>query len=266
VRITVIGARGFIGSAIAAHAERAGHDVVACSHDAVPETELGTIVYCSGVAWGADAAPLEAYELHAAVPLRLLQTRDYDRAVYVSSTRVYDRSPATTEDTPAAILTAVAGDVYAASKLAGEGIVLAAKPQNRVVRASNVYGASLRSQLFLSDIVRQAVRTGCIDLRSSLDSSKDYISVDDLAALVLRIAAGSRERVYNIAAGCNTTHAALIEAIVGSSRVQVRVPDDAPTVNVPEIDVSRVMEEFSFVPRDVVDDIPDLIRAFRADG
>jgi nucleoside-diphosphate-sugar epimerase len=249
-----------------AHAERAGHDVIACSHDAVPETYLGTIVYCSGVAWGADAAPLEAYELHAATLLRLLRSHEYDRAIYLSSTRVYGRSPSTSEASPVAILTDSPADTYPATKLAGEGIALAASPENRVIRCSNVYGASLRSELFLSDIVRQAAQTGCIDLRSSLESSKDYISVEDVATLVLRIAAGSRRRIYNVAAGCNTTHAALVETIVGASRVQVRVPPDAPIVMVPEIDVARVMEEFSFVPRDVIDDIPDLLRAFRADG
>jgi nucleoside-diphosphate-sugar epimerase len=157
------------------------------------------------------------------------------------------------------------GDTYALSKVAGEGLVLAASTHNRVVRLSNVYGRSFRSNLFLSDILRQAVQTGSISLRSCLDSSKDYISVDDVSELILTIAGDSEERIYNIAAGYNTTHRQLIDEIVRLRGVRIEVPDDAPKNVVPLIDVRLIKDEFGFGPRDVVSDLADLVSAFASE-
>jgi nucleoside-diphosphate-sugar epimerase len=262
-KLTVVGARGFIGSAVTSRA--AEWEVRALRHDEIPEGEaLGHVVYCSGVAFGADRQPLQAYERHAWALARLLRTCTYERLVYVSSTRVYDGSSGTDETTAACLRSDAPGDVYALSKLAGEGIALAASLENRVVRLSNVYGPSVRSELFLSDILKQAVRTGRISLRSSLESSKDYVSVEDVADSILQIATASRERVYNIAAGTNVTHRSLIEAIRRSAPVDVEVAADAPATLVPAIDTRRLQAEFPFAPRSVVDDLPALVDAFRA--
>ena len=261
--LSVIGARGFVGSAILGRALKEGFDARGYRHDAVPfELELGTIVYCSGLASGADRAPADAYEQHVASVIDLLKNASYERFVYVSSTRVYDRSRGTRETDDVAFLPFRAGDTYALSKAAGEGLVLNAKPENRVVRLSNVYGPSLRSELFLSDILRQAATSGKIALRSSLESSKDYVSVLDVADLILQIAASSKEQIYNIAAGQNTTHRELVEEIQRWSGAALEIQEDAPAVIVPPIDVSRLQTEFPFEPRRVVDDIKALVHAF----
>ncbi len=262
-RVTVVGARGFIGGRVAARARRLGYEVLECSHDAVPlGRDLGSIVYASGIAWDAQLRPLESYELHASAVVRLLARARYERLVYLSSTRVYDRAGATVEETAPALRPDVADDTYALSKLAGEGAVLAAKAENRVIRCSNVYGESFRSGLFLSDVLRQAATTGRIAIRTSLDSSKDYVSVDDVADLALRVASESRERVYNVAAGKNTTHRALLEVILQAVPARVVVAPGAPTVTVPEIDAGRVRSEFGFLARDVLADLPGVARAF----
>ncbi len=263
-RVTVVGARGFVGSAVAARARAQGADVVECRHDDLPPSgSLGTAIYCSGIAWGAERRPLEAYDLHVAAVSNLVRTGRCDRVVYLSSTRVYDGAAGTSEETAIALRSDRPGDVYPLSKAAGESAVLSASPENRVVRASNIFGPSVRSELFLSDILRQAARTGRIALRSSLDSSKDYVGVDDVAELLLQIGRRSRHRIYNVAAGSNTTHRSLLDAIAAALPVTVDVPEGAPTVVVPEIDVARVSAEFAFAPRAVVEDVPRLVAAFR---
>lgn len=264
-RVTVVGARGFVGSAVVAHARALGAETIECRHDDVPrDVDLGLVAYCSGVAYGADKHPLDAYRLHVAAVAELAATRRYERIVYLSSTRVYDRSDGTNETGVSSVRSDAAGDTYALSKLAGEGVVLQAGERNRVVRASNIYGASLRSRLFLSDILRQAAATGRIELRSSLESSKDYVSVDDVAAMLLAVGAGSRERIYNVAAGENVAHGALLEAILPVLPAQVRVAPGSPTVTVPRIDIARVSQEFAFEPRRVLDDLPRVAREFEA--
>jgi nucleoside-diphosphate-sugar epimerase len=261
-RMTVVGARGFIGAAVAARARAGGWDVVECRHDDVPGGNLGTIVYCSGVAWDAGNDPLRAYAVHVTAIAGILARSPHERAIYLSSTRVYDRAASTSEAAVTGVRSDAGGDVYALSKLAGEGAVLGAGASNRVVRLSNVYGASFRSGLFLSDILRQLAETGRIALRTSRESSKDYVSVDDVAECILRIAAGSEHAVYNVAAGRNTSHGALLDAILRAVPAEIAIASDAPTVTVPAIDVERVRRVFAFEPRNVLDDVPALVAAF----
>ncbi len=264
MRLTVIGAKGFIGSAITALARARSFDVVAASHDNIPNGSLGTVVYCSGLAWGSEEQPLQAYRLHVCAPLELLMSSKYDRFVYVSSTRVYAGAASTKEDEKLAAFPAEREATYPASKVAGEAVVLAASERNIVVRLSNVYGLNFRARIFLSDILRQAIETGRIELRTDLASSKDYVSVEDVADVLLRIARGGLERIYNLAAGRNTTNAELTRAIAATLPVEVLVTPNAPTSIIPEVNVQRIRAEFAFSPHDVVDAIPALVCAFRA--
>ena len=264
-RVTVVGARGFVGSAVVARARESGFDVLECRHDDVPgNADLGTVVYCAGVAWDADRRPVDAYRTHVAAVAAILENGRYDRLVYISSTRVYDRSDGTAEETPLRVRSDLPGDTYALSKLAGEGAVLSARSENRVLRCSNIYGPSLRSGLFLSDVLRQAATTGRIALRSSLDSSKDYVSVDDVARLSLQVAHGSDHAIYNVAAGTNTTHRSLLEVILQLAPVDVDIAAGSPTVVVPPIDIRRIQREFGFEARPVIDDLPSVVKAFLA--
>ena len=264
MKLTIVGARGFIGSAIAALARARGLDVVAASHDKIPTGSLGTVVYCSGLAWGSDERPLEAYRLHVCAALELLMSANFERLLYVSSTRVYDGLSSTNEDAQLAAFPSDRNATYATSKIAGEAAVLAASERNIVVRLSNVYGPNFRARVFLSDILRQAIETGRIELRTALASSKDYISVDEVADLVLRIMGEGKHQIYNVAAGRNTTNAELTRAIAATLPVEVRVASNAPTSIVPKINIQRIRDEFGFSPRDVLDEVPVLVRAFSA--
>jgi len=263
VRLTVIGARGFIGSALEQHARLAGLDVVGTSHDRIPKDSLGTVIYCSGLACGASEQPLEAYRLHVSVPARVLSEATYERFIYVSSTRVYDGAASTNEDAGLVVRPLDMNSTYAISKLAGEAAALAASTNNVVVRLSNVFGPKMRSRVFLNDIMRQAVSSGRIEIRTALDSSKDYVALDDVSDLVLRIARAGTQRVYNIAAGYNTTHAQLTHKIAAAVPVRVVVEPDAPLAVAPTIDIGRIKREFPFTPRNVVEAIPEMIRALQ---
>jgi nucleoside-diphosphate-sugar epimerase len=263
VRLTVIGARGFVGSALEQHARLGGLDVVGASHDRIPKDSLGTVIYCSGLACGASERPLEAFRLHVCVPIQVLSEARYDRFIYVSSTRVYDTAIATNEDVSLPVQPLDVRSTYATSKSAGEAAVLSASANNVVVRLSNVFGPQMRSNVFLNDILHQAVSTGRIELRTALDSSKDYIAVDDVADLLLRIASAGTQRVYNLAAGYNTTHAQLTRAIAATLPVEVVVVPGAPLAVAPTIDIGRVRREFKFTPRNVVEAMPAMLRALQ---
>ena len=159
---TVVGARGFIGAMLADALRCGGHTVLTRRSDEDPARDSGHVIYVSGVAWGAEERPNDAYDVHVnAFVGRWRFLAGTESFTFVSSTRVYDGAAATTEDTPLVARPAEPREVYALSKIAGENLVLAQGDRNtKVVRLSNVFGPSLRSELFLSQLLRAAVRTG----------------------------------------------------------------------------------------------------------
>ena len=243
MRLTVVGSRGFIGSAIVAAARARGVVPLERSADDEPEGDPETtIVFASGVASGASADPAFAFRRHVVDAARWLAA-PHRTFVYLSSTRVYDGAPSTHEATRL-VLDPASTDPYVSSKIAGESLVLASAPDAVVLRLSNVAGPSTRSALFLSDVLRQAARNGVVELRSSLDSAKDYIDVRDVAAWTLDAAASRGPRVLNLATGRNTTHRELLDALAKVTPVRTIVAPGSPTVVVPPIDATRVQGAF----------------------
>jgi nucleoside-diphosphate-sugar epimerase len=258
---TVVGARGFIGSAFVRRLRERGENVREMTHGEalVAVDDLGHVIYVSGVAWDAEARQDDAVRMHVDVPLALLAKR-LESMVYVSSTRVYGDSRNTDERAARQIPQT---DLYAATKAAGETIVLCdPRSTMRVARLSNVYGPSFRSGLMLSDFLRQAATSGRIIVRSSPDSEKDHVSVADVVDVTLRIARAGAHRVYNVAAGRNTRQGDLLAAIALASGCVVETPEGAPRIAFAPIDVDRIRGEFGVVPRDVLADMPALWRDF----
>ena len=199
------------------------------------------MIYASGIAWGADERPAEAYDLHVERVRRTLSESRPDSFTFVSSTRVYDGAPATTEETPLPVHSWSGADVYTISKLAGENLVLAhADPRLRVVRLSNVFGENFRSELFVSQLLRAAVREGVVAVRSDRASSKDYVAASEVAALVPEIARRGGERLYNVARGRNTAHGPILDAIAAATGARIEIDPGAPAIVVPEISIARL--------------------------
>jgi hypothetical protein len=67
-----------------------------------------------------------------------------------------------------------------------------------------------------------------------------------------------------VAAGRNTTHGALLDRLRGVEPFELEIAPQSPDVVVREIDVRRLADEFAFEARDVLDDLPRLVEAFRA--
>ena len=146
----------------------------------------------------------------SAVTARCLAGLHFASFLFLSSTRVYARATATSEDTSLPCAPADPSDLYNLTKLAGEAVCLADPRQTvRVVRLSNVYGGAMPDDTFLGQLLREGRGTGAVRFRQSAKSSKDYVSLAEVTRLLPAIAAGGRHRLYNLAAGVNTSHAAI---------------------------------------------------------
>jgi nucleoside-diphosphate-sugar epimerase len=185
----------------------------------------------------------------------------FESLLYLSSTRVYDRHPGplAREDDELRLRPQDAGDLYALSKAAGEAVALVAG--GRVARLSNVYGPRAAPHDFLASVLREPLERGSVTLESSLDSSRDFVSLADVVGLLERIALEGRERVYNVAGGIAITNRELTDTLAGLTGCAVHVRPGAPRVGRVAIDITRVRDEFGFTPARLLDDLPDLLGA-----
>jgi nucleoside-diphosphate-sugar epimerase len=200
--------------------------------------------------------PTETVEAHVCEALRVLRAARFDSFLYLSSTRVYNRSAEGRDDASLVVEPADPEDVYNLSKLAGEALCLAhPNPAVRVARLSNVYGGRDSSPSFLDELLA-AARTGVIRLQTDPASEKDYVHLDDVCGVLPRIALEGRLRLYNVAGGRNVTHGRIVEILARETGCRVEVEPGAPVVKAPRISIDRVREEFGFAPRRLEDALP----------
>ena len=172
--------------------------------------------------------------------------------------------PTATDET-AKLLCAPAdpSDLYNLTKLAGEAVCLADPRQTvRVVRLSNVYGGAMPGDTFLGQLLREGRDTGAVRFHQSAKSTKDYVSLAEVTRLLPAIATGGRHRLYNLAAGTNTSHAAIGVVLHRRFGWHVDFAPGAPTVRFPPIDTVRLNVEFGAALSNLSADLATLV----ADG
>ncbi len=264
---TILGSRGFIGSQLVRHLHSAG---VACETpargDDLRGRSLGHLIYCAGLTADFRTRPLDAVEAHVTTLANLVRDAEFEALVYLSSTRVYKRhaqGPAR-EDGLLLVDPQVFDDLYGLSKLMGEAIAGTCGARAHIVRLSNVYGGAFDQPGFLNEVLKAALTCRHITLRTSPESSRDYVAVADVVAAIDRIARDGTEPLYNVASGENVSNGALVEAVRHLTGCRVTVAADAPTVRFPEIDIHRMRTEFGVSPRRLLDELPGLTAACTA--
>ncbi|WP_026618781.1 nucleoside-diphosphate-sugar epimerase [Ensifer sp. WSM1721] len=259
---TVLGESGFIGGNLVRRLRDLGHDVSAPSRTDMPLAgqDLGHVIYAIGLTADFRTRPFDTIEAHVSLAAKILRENAFSSFLYLSSTRVYANNRDTHEGALLSASPLNPSDLYNLSKLTGEAICLNSGRENvRVARLSNVVGPDeARSDTFLGALCREA-RGGHIQLQTALESSKDYIWIDDAVELLLRIAKEGRHSVYNVASGRQTSHADWCAAIQSRAKCSVGVNDGAPTASFPPIAVDRVTDEFAFAATPVLERIPEIL-------
>jgi nucleoside-diphosphate-sugar epimerase len=266
VIFTVFGASGFIGKRIVAELRSSGIDCVtpARSDDSVFSRELGHVIYSVGYTADFREQLTETVEAHVCRLNELLARGHFHSLLYLSSTRIYARAQSTAEELPIAVAPSDPGDLYNISKMMGESSCLARPNRTvRVVRLSNVFGPGSSASDFLPSIVRDAVKDHHVVLRTSLASSKDYVSVDAVANVLPKIAMHGRHRIYNVAAGFNVTHAEILHRLQELTGCGVESDEAAERAAFPIIDVTRLRSEFAFNSQSVLEALGELVTAAR---
>jgi nucleoside-diphosphate-sugar epimerase len=267
MRLTILGAGGYIGSHLATALDGRGLEVRTVRRgDDLGDDDLGHVIYCVAVTNDAAGHPFETVRANVGLVAELLRRRRFSSFLYLSSAQLYVGAARSTEDAEVHVDPTSPSELYRASKLMGELLCLGAGDETvRVARLSAVYGERLSPRSFLSGVVRQAVGHGRVVLETTLDSERDFVHVDDVTRVLPEIALRGRHRVYNVASGRNTTNAELVDALARETGCAVEVAADATRSFYPAVDVGRIADEFGFEPGPpVTTRLGALVRAARA--
>ena len=266
---TILGAGGFIGAALTVWLERQGRVVHPVTRGSLPallasRRPVGHVIDCIGLTGDFRIRRLDTAEAHVGLVARCLAELQYASFLLLSSTRVYARAGFTHEDATLPMRPGDASDLYNLTKLAGEALCLAdPRHEIRVARLSNVYGAGLSAGTFLGQVLNEGQRTGCVVFQQAAASAKDYVDVATVIRLLPAIAARGNQRLYNLAAGSNTTHGAIADTLRDIAGWNTSFATDAPTVEYPRIETARLEAEFGSVTSDLLHDLPALLSLSR---
>ena len=257
---TVIGANGFVGSALVARLKVDGRSVLPVGRgDALP-AEPGDVFFCAGLTADFRSRRHATVEAHVTLISQVLETAAFRSLTYLSSTRVYQRAASGREDALIPTDPNDPSDLYNLSKLTGESLCLAdERPAVRVVRLSNLIGPGELSPSFIGSLVADARQGAPVVIRSSSESAKDYVALEDALEALVRIPDRARSRLLNVAGGRRTSNREIADLLKRHFQVDVRIEGVGDPQVFPEIAIDRMRDELGIVPVQ----LPDLfVRLF----
>lgn len=248
--ITVLGARGWIGSALVKDLQRHQRPVRAIDRSQLEDWlsadfPLGPVVFSIGLTADFREKPYSTVEAHVSLLSRVLQRPGLEQLLYLSSTRVYSRSTSTDEDDSVSCLSADPSDLYNISKLMGEALVLQDQRSGcRVVRLSNVIGPKQPTSTFVGSLLSDARSKGAVKIRQSPASVKDYVALSDVVRLLPLLAETAQQRLYNLGSGMQTTHSQIASWLQDQGVFVEFCTSDISPVVFPALKVQRLEREF----------------------
>lgn len=267
MKITVLGSTGFIGSNISEKLLETGIDVYKPQkNEDLQGKDLGSIVYCVGLTSDFRTKLRETVEAHVSYLLSIINSCKFDYIIYLSSTRIYGSSENTFEDSNLSVTPQSSNDLYNISKIMGESILFNTVEKSCILRLSNVYGNDFNSGVFLSSIIRDALDHKEIFLRTSLDSEKDYILVDDVVKVVLQFLEHKYCGIYNVASSINTSNQELVSRIQDLTGCSLKVAKNSPSIKFPVINIDKLKSVVNFQPQDIKCTLKNIVKSFAEFG
>jgi nucleoside-diphosphate-sugar epimerase len=263
IMITVLGARGFIGSGMVASIKKQGMGYFApLRGEDFGNQNLGHVVYCVGLTADFRKKPFETVDAHVCYLCSILEKGNFDSLTYLSSTRVYINSlRSVAEETDHISVDPLNPDeLYTLTKLTGERLCLSSGRNVKIARLSNIIGNDFNSNNFLTEITRKIYEQGSFTLYTTLQSAKDYLYIEDATDLLIKIATRGKEKIYNVASGKNTSNEEIITELEKHSNFTFRVSEDAKQIISPKISVNKIATEFNFTPTDIKTKIYRLLK------
>jgi nucleoside-diphosphate-sugar epimerase len=265
MKFTVLGANGFVGSNLMNYLNEQNIEAYAPPRDFIfnSNDNLGHVIYCIGLTSDFRTRPIETVQAHVCKLIEVIQNAKFDSLVYLSSTRVYMRNNAATEESFLKVNTSDFSDLYNLSKLMGESICLSLKDLNiKVARLSNVIGNDFQSDNLLFSLIKDAVDHKHLSIGIRGNSVKDYVSINDVVKLLTQIAISGKQKIYNVGSGINISVDDIVSRLKEKTGCSLSYTENALDASFPSISVDKIKKEFNFVPTNVLNEIGGLIETY----
>ena len=260
---TVLGGQGFIGSHLISTLSSKQVFVPKRTPrhtfmDQFKGKSLGKVFYCIGMTGDFRGQPFATVDANLILLREILEQCNFERLIYLSSTRLYSGAADTDEDVCISMKPENPDHMYNLSKAMGEALCLNSGRDVRIARISNVYGSRMRSHNFLASLIYDAKKFGKITIRTPAQSLKDYISVVDIARYLKELSIGGVHRIYNVASGRNVMHQELANIFLANG-IAVDFLGSEGTNTHPEIKNHRLVKEFGLPLNSVLNDLPGML-------
>ena len=100
-------------------------------------------------------------------------------------------------------------------------------------------------------------------VKTSLNSQKDYVYLNDVIDLLPKIAINGKHSIYNIASGQNLTNEELAKRIQQITKCKIQVATNAKKYEFPKISINLIKNEFNFKPTSILDKIDEIIKKYK---
>lgn len=257
-KISLVGGGGYIGKALQQSLTLVGHEVNQIQRNESINSFInyGHVIYCSGITRGDFKRSLhEIVNAHVSNLSKLLSVLHCESFVYLSSARIYENQISASESSKISSNPLNISDCYNLSKLLGESIVMnSAVNKPSVARISYVVDGV--NDHFFSPLL-QASRSGKVVLSGHHETKKDFIMLTDVVSCLENIALRGNSEIYNVATGVSISFMQLKILLEKSLKCIVAFANDVEKRITPTIDISKIVSEFGFNPRDVLGDIEE---------
>jgi nucleoside-diphosphate-sugar epimerase len=266
MKFTILGSMGFIGTYLKQYFEANDIEYFAPERGYLftKDEDLGHVIYAIGLTADFRTRSMDTVKAHVCKLVEILENSSFQSFLYLSATRIYSNLDAGANESAALIVNPNdPSDLYNISKIMGESICLSI-PNNtiRVARLSNVLGYDFNSENFLFALLSEIKNTGSLRLRSALESQKDYISINDVVKLLYKISLGGEQRLYNLASGKNVSNKEIIDRISSKIKFSFHYEENLPKITFPLIDVSKLKEEFRYIPENIFYQVDNIIENY----
>lgn len=271
--ITILGSTGFVGSHLASKIKGLGIEVFTPkrNENIADGRNLGHVIYCIGMTADFRKKPYETIEAHVCKLKSILESCVFDSFTYLSSTRVYINNKAInkkiTEEDDLVLNPNNSFDLFAASKITGELLALNCGKENiKIARLSNVFGSDFSSENFITSIIKDALIHNKVELRTTPDSAKDYISIDDVCSALIALATIKEKGIYNVASGFNTTNKEILDELNKLTGADIVYTSEAQTIVFQQIDNAKLVSKTGFkYNTTIVKELPEIISNFKVE-
>jgi len=177
----ILGSTGWIGSSLTNYLRAKGQSPLLVDRNNIDDwiesdPAVDEVFYCIGLTADFRKFPYETVDAHVNLLMRIVQNKKLKKLLYLSSTRVYQKSNSSSEEDLLTINSNDPGDLYNISKLMGESLVLNDSRNGfRVARISNVVGPSQPSATFIGSLLNESSINSKVIIRQHQDCAKDYI-------------------------------------------------------------------------------------------